>query len=182
MEAAAAAEAGDFGAAGRRAAPLIAAATAEPRVLVSAFALTAAAQRHDAATTPSTATATFALALELARTHGLLRSLLVLPRGELAALIAASPAGAVPDALAERLLTAARDPDPDPFATLTPREKAVLAAVLEGQSTASVADALFVSPNTVKTQLRSIYRKVGVQNRRELQRAAQPWFRGAARS
>lgn len=181
MEAAAAAEAGDFGAAGRRAAPLIAAATAEPRVLVSAFALTAAAQRHDAAATPSTAAATFALALELARTHGLLRSLLVLPRGELAALIAASPAGAVPDALAERLLTAARDPDPDPFATLTPREKAVLAAVLEGQSTAAVADALFVSPNTVKTQLRSIYRKVGVQNRRELQRAAQPWLRGAGR-
>ncbi|MBF4572982.1 helix-turn-helix transcriptional regulator [Herbiconiux sp. VKM Ac-1786] len=181
IEASAAAEAGDFAASGRRIAPLIAAATAEPRVLVSAFALAAGAQRNDAATAPSTSAATFAPALDLARTHGLLRSLLVLPRGELAALLAASPAGAVPDALADRLLAAARDADPDPFAALTPREKAVLAALLEGQGTAAIAETLFVSPNTVKTQLRSIYRKVGVRNRRDLERAAQPWVRGAGR-
>ncbi|MCS5713687.1 LuxR C-terminal-related transcriptional regulator [Herbiconiux sp. CPCC 205716] len=172
IEASTAAEADDFAAAGRRVAPLTATATAEPRVLVSAFALTAAAQRHDPASTGATAATSFALALELARTHGLLWPLLVLPRGELAALIAASPAGAVPDALANRLLDSARDADPDPFAALTPRERAVLAALLEGRSTAAIAESLFVSPNTVKSQLRSIYRKVGVRSRRDLERAA----------
>lgn len=50
-------------------------------------------------------------------------------------------------------------------APLTPRESAVLAALAEHDSIRDVADALFVSPHTVKTQLQSIYRKLGVSSR-----------------
>lgn len=48
---------------------------------------------------------------------------------------------------------------------LTPREVVVLAALAEHPSVREIADALVVSPNTVKSQLRSIYRKLGVASR-----------------
>lgn len=51
-------------------------------------------------------------------------------------------------------------------AELTKRERVVLAALAEHRSAAGIADALVVSPNTVKSQLRSIYRKLGVSSRR----------------
>lgn len=49
---------------------------------------------------------------------------------------------------------------------LTEREKVVLAAVDRHGSTRDVAAALFVSPSTVKAQLQSIHRKLGVTSRR----------------
>ncbi|OYC97800.1 LuxR C-terminal-related transcriptional regulator [Microbacterium sp. Yaish 1] len=49
---------------------------------------------------------------------------------------------------------------------LTDRERVVLAAVDRHGSTRDVAAALFVSPSTVKAQLQSIYRKLGVTSRR----------------
>jgi len=48
---------------------------------------------------------------------------------------------------------------------LTPREIVVLAALAEHHSVRGIADELVVSPNTVKSQLRSIYRKLGVASR-----------------
>ncbi|MDF2919304.1 MAG: hypothetical protein K0S70_3521, partial [Microbacterium sp.] len=53
-----------------------------------------------------------------------------------------------------------------PAVQLTEREKVVLAAVDKHGNTRDVAAALFVSPSTVKAQLQSIYRKLGVTSRR----------------
>ncbi|RDV44972.1 LuxR family transcriptional regulator [Leifsonia sp. ku-ls] len=50
---------------------------------------------------------------------------------------------------------------------LTRRETAVLTALLEHSSHAAIAAALNVSVNTVKSQLRSVYRKLGVSTRDE---------------
>lgn len=50
---------------------------------------------------------------------------------------------------------------------LTGRERVVLSALVSGASLTEVASELSVSPNTVKTQLRSIYRKLGVAGRNE---------------
>lgn len=50
---------------------------------------------------------------------------------------------------------------------LTPRETAVLAMLLEHPSHAAIAAQLNVSVNTVKSQLRSVYRKLGVKTRDE---------------
>lgn len=55
---------------------------------------------------------------------------------------------------------------------LTRRERAVLGALARTASTNQIAATLHVSPNTVKTQLRGIYRKLGVQNRADALAAA----------
>ena len=52
-----------------------------------------------------------------------------------------------------------------PVAVLTPREEAVLQALVSTGSVAEIAGMGFVSTNTVKSQLRSLYRKLGVANR-----------------
>lgn len=48
---------------------------------------------------------------------------------------------------------------------LSEREQAVLDALVRTSTNAEIADELFVSVNTVKTQLKSIYRKLGVSTR-----------------
>ncbi len=50
---------------------------------------------------------------------------------------------------------------------LTPRERAVLDALLAGGTASTIAKEQFVTLNTVKTQLRSLYRKLGVHSREE---------------
>lgn len=54
---------------------------------------------------------------------------------------------------------------PVEVAPLTERELIVLNALYDMSSTAQIAGKLHVSPNTVKTQLRSLYRKLGVSSR-----------------
>lgn len=49
---------------------------------------------------------------------------------------------------------------------LTRRERVVLDALAEHGSTRAIADALIVSPHTVKSQLQAVYRKLGVSSRR----------------
>ncbi|WP_223692701.1 helix-turn-helix transcriptional regulator [Leifsonia poae] len=56
-------------------------------------------------------------------------------------------------------------PGYDPQVLLSEREVAVLALLMETGSASRIADELTVSVNTVKTQLRSIYRKLGVSSR-----------------
>ncbi len=51
--------------------------------------------------------------------------------------------------------------------TLTEREHTVLALLAHGMAPAAIADTLFVSVNTVKTQLRTLYRKLGAHNRKD---------------
>lgn len=59
---------------------------------------------------------------------------------------------------------------------LSPREQEVLAHLRTDMTTAEIADALFVSVNTVKTHLRAIYRKLGVSGRREAVRVRVPTY------
>ncbi len=48
---------------------------------------------------------------------------------------------------------------------LTDREAEVLALITQGMSNAEVADLTYLSPNTIKTYIRSIYRKISVESR-----------------
>jgi ATP/maltotriose-dependent transcriptional regulator MalT len=60
------------------------------------------------------------------------------------------------------------DPGAEPFlAHLTPREAEVFEQLALGGSYGDIARALFVTENTVKTHLASIYRKLGVERRAE---------------
>lgn len=65
-----------------------------------------------------------------------------------------------------------RLPDPSEPMQLTDRERTVLAALDEYSSAEDIASALHVSRNTVKTQLRHVYRKLSVHTREEALRAA----------
>jgi LuxR family maltose regulon positive regulatory protein len=58
-------------------------------------------------------------------------------------------------------------PTAEPELLLSERELAVLAQLMETGSVAEIASALVVSANTVKTQLRGVYRKLGVNNRED---------------
>lgn len=55
---------------------------------------------------------------------------------------------------------------------LSSRELRVLAEVEKGSTVAGIAAALFISPNTVKTHLRRLYRKLGVTTRSDAIRKA----------
>ncbi|MCB1298824.1 MAG: response regulator transcription factor [Microthrixaceae bacterium] len=50
--------------------------------------------------------------------------------------------------------------------TLSPRENIVLTALVTHRSARDIAEELVVSPHTVKSQLQSLYRKLGVSSRR----------------
>ncbi|MFB2580191.1 LuxR C-terminal-related transcriptional regulator [Herbiconiux sp. P15] len=54
-----------------------------------------------------------------------------------------------------------------PVPALTPRELALARVLSDSETTAGLAAALSVSPNTVKTQLKSLYRKLGASTRSE---------------
>ncbi|MFT9007679.1 response regulator transcription factor [Bifidobacterium aquikefiri] len=49
--------------------------------------------------------------------------------------------------------------------SFTKREKVVADYLIQGFTIKKMADTLFVSTNTIKTQVRSIYKKLGVSNR-----------------
>ncbi|MDO7882568.1 AAA family ATPase [Salinibacterium soli] len=94
----------------------------------------------------------------LVESHGLRSPLTAFPAGDLEplGLLRADPAA---------------DPSADPFAArpsldrLTAAESAVLAALATHSSASSIASELYLSPNTVKAHLRSIYRKLGASSR-----------------
>ena len=48
---------------------------------------------------------------------------------------------------------------------LTDRESEILALITQGKSNAEVAALTFLSPNTVKSYIRTVYRKIGVASR-----------------
>src|SRR6266571_183904 len=56
---------------------------------------------------------------------------------------------------------------------LSRQELRVLRLLVDGQTYAEMAEALIVSPNTIKTQVSSIYRKLGVSRRAEAIAATQ---------
>ena len=48
---------------------------------------------------------------------------------------------------------------------LTDRESEILALITQGKNNAEVAALTYLSPNTVKSYIRTIYRKIGVASR-----------------
>ncbi|WP_159792899.1 helix-turn-helix transcriptional regulator [Puerhibacterium puerhi] len=106
----------------------------------------------------------FRSALEL-WVHGLGRAFTVLPHETLAELCRLT--GTDP---AELITPTGARPRPRaglPLAivVLTDREREVLRALADGSTTSDVARALHVSTNTVRTHVKSLYRKLGVQSR-----------------
>jgi LuxR family transcriptional regulator, maltose regulon positive regulatory protein len=85
----------------------------------------------------------------------------------------ASPAAAFAARVRERFIcqspsgAAATGPSRSEVPALTASELAVLRLLRSHLTNQEIAEALFLSVNTVKTHLRSVYRKLGVQSRRE---------------
>ena len=104
-------------------------------------------------------------AVAIASTHGLVRPYLLVPRGDLEAIAALVPR--MHELLGEPPLLDHLDlfGTPPPVVELSRGELRVLEAIAEGQPVVAVASRLFVSANTVKSQLRAIYRKLGVHDR-----------------
>ena len=109
-------------------------------------------------------------AVNLVLSSGSATPLLTLPRTDLLVLLERL-AQSRPDlkatlrAFQERLAQVPPVRQGSPLPALTPRER-VLAERLRDETTiAAQASALHVSPNTLKTQLRSLYRKLGVGSR-----------------
>ncbi|GAA3835339.1 MULTISPECIES: helix-turn-helix transcriptional regulator [Brevibacterium] len=112
-----------------------------------------------------TARLTMARAVSLAASANTLMPYTALPRDVCRALLAL-----VDHDLGERdlsLIDAHRQPYPDrgELVVLSAREAVVLGAMVEHETLAEVADALVVSPNTVKKQARAVYAKLGVHDR-----------------
>lgn len=132
------------------------------------IALLVAAAAHAALGDTSTADDLFGQALGVAATTGSVRPFGTLARHELALLLDRTPDGGHGEAV--RSLIAAIEsryptqgaPSPE---NLSARERVVLARLTAGDTHQRIAFDLSVSPNTVKTQVRSIYRKLGVTTR-----------------
>jgi LuxR family transcriptional regulator, maltose regulon positive regulatory protein len=69
-------------------------------------------------------------------------------------------------------MTHAAADHPPGLRPLTKRESEVLAELAHGRSYGDMASVLFVSENTVKTHLSSVYRKLGVERRADALRVA----------
>lgn len=107
-------------------------------------------------------------AVDMAKLHGLPAALLAPPLSDLRSLAEITYHDTPPEPLALLLSTVADEEAASPVvATLTVRELAVLRAlgVHPEASIADIAEHLDVSRNTIKTQLRSIYRKLGTSER-----------------
>ena len=66
-----------------------------------------------------------------------------------------------------RSARAARSQDLAPFKALTPRERAVLTGLAQGQRAETLAEAAVVSEATVRSQIRSVLAKLGVNSQLE---------------
>src|SRR5581483_11733725 len=51
-----------------------------------------------------------------------------------------------------------------PFASLSPREREVMGMILDGKSAETIAEESFVSVTTVRSQIRAILQKLGVNS------------------
>jgi DNA-binding CsgD family transcriptional regulator len=76
-----------------------------------------------------------------------------------------------PNANVTRLPSSSGDARPTP---LTRRESEILALISQGLPNAEIARRLWISEQTVKFHLTNIYRKLGVSNRTQASRWADP--------
>jgi DNA-binding NarL/FixJ family response regulator len=86
--------------------------------------------------------------------HALVEALEAIHAGEV--VVSPSPGKARPDVGLEW---------PGRTEGLTNRESEILALITQGKSNAEVAELTFLSKNSIKTYIRSTYRKIGVQSR-----------------
>jgi len=142
---------------------LIGHAGASPRTLADAL-LVRAVSRHQSGLTAEAAIS-LRQAIGVLDQYGLRMPLALVPRESLVELL--PHLDSATRLSAETLLVAvpSRLETGTPAARLTSRELAVLAELITQPSTQAIAASLFVSPNTVKSQIRSIYRKLGVSTR-----------------
>jgi DNA-binding NarL/FixJ family response regulator len=94
---------------------------------------------------------------------------------------AAAGEAVIPPRVAPELLRRLRAVEPAPAADeglveLSEREREVLRLIVAGHDNAAIASELFISPNTVKSHVASIFAKLGVESR--LQAAVQALRRG----
>lgn len=147
--------------------------TMTPRTRTELF-LVRACATHLVGDTNGAATAV-GLALRATRATGTLRPYTTLPREQLSQLAAYTPE------LAELLNSPALRQQPEIFPasvtliTLTHRERLVLHHIAAGHTVGQTAAALYVSVNTIKTQLRSLYRKLGAATRADALTHARRW-------
>lgn len=134
------------------------------------------AAAHDALGDAITAAETFDRALLQAARSGWRRQFQVLPPARLAAMLgeaADRPQSPAANAVLQDLGAGVCSDVPDTIAPLSSRERIVLARIAAGDTRRQISSQLRVSPNTVKAQVRSIYRKLGASNRHEaIDRAA----------
>jgi LuxR family maltose regulon positive regulatory protein len=116
-------------------------------------------------------------AIAMVRSEGMPAILLMFARADLAAI--GKQAGGVESAYLDGFLATFRDREDTfevfaPAVSLTAREQSVLRCLKTTSSVAAIAAELSVSPNTVKVQLRGLYRKLGASTRlAALHRAAE---------
>jgi LuxR family maltose regulon positive regulatory protein len=137
------------------------------RTRVEAYLLAAAAARR--IDRPNTALACLERAAGLMADRGLRLPLMLIPRSDLDGLVELAESRGrtgLPE-LAAGLVIPSVLPDSVRIVTLTDRENVVLNQLAHTGNTAEIAAALFVSVNTVKSQLRSLYRKLGAGSREE---------------
>jgi NarL family two-component system response regulator LiaR len=78
---------------------------------------------------------------------------------------AAGTASLSPELLTRLTHALRRPPAPDPFRPLSPREREVLDLIALGQSNREIARDLHIGEQTVKTHVRAILAKLGLQDR-----------------
>jgi DNA-binding NarL/FixJ family response regulator len=78
----------------------------------------------------------------------------------------------ISDVLVDDMRRQASGAPPDPFDTLTEREREVLVLLAQGKTYQQVAETLFISVKTVDFHRTNLMRKLGLSNRAELTRFA----------
>lgn len=140
-----------------------------PRSL--AFVDLMAAAAHHCLGDLDTARTGFDRALMRAARTGIRRQFLDLPHDRLARMLDETRTRHLPEdaRLVAEELSAALRPESivESLPPLSPRERIVLERMIAGQTRGQISTHLMVSPNTVKAQVRSIYRKLGVATRHE---------------
>jgi LuxR family maltose regulon positive regulatory protein len=116
---------------------------------------------------PGAAGRLFAHAIGRYRRNRVLRAFTTVPPDDLAALMALNADLLAPDEMSRLATVRPVFTKPVDLVQLTRQEQRVLVELERSQSNKDIAEALYVSVSTVKTQLHAIYRKLGTATRRE---------------